>query len=469
MPLPAGTRPPIAVRRLLTPLLFLILLAGAARFVYGSLMTSEHGWTGDTHMEHGYGRTMRARQAGTGEAGRRWGPLFVLAFGTLQALHLPAPAFHAIQRGFLVLVYAFMLCLVVRMCGPPEWAGAPVQATVCKAALIFLFLQSTAAIYSISMAGIEVLLGCCVLAHLYFFERKQYFAAGVFIWLGVYLKLWPVIFVWPYVLFSLLSHTHRRYLPSLLLSWLVVAVGALPLGWRWGFFYPLAMVYDILTSPGSMVVLANNREVFGLVFFLSRLHAGFAADAPELSDPNLLRTVTTIATALLLVSTSAAAMMLARAEKKWRDGRDRRVALLIFQSVLGFLAVSFAVDVSLAHLVFDVTVSLYAVVLLAGNQALEPRWSVMWVLAGVSFGLGLLLAGGLLPLSVVFRIIPLGWLDGLAGNAPDKMLPLEKYVWYQIPLAGIYLTALALWLALVAGRGTAPNVPREIAPVVGSH
>jgi Glycosyltransferase family 87 len=442
--------------RLLTPMLFLILLAGAARFAY-SLTTSEHGWAGDTHMEDGYKRTMTARQAGTGEAGRRWGPLFVMAFGALQTLHLPAPAFHAIQRGFLVLVYAFMLYLVVRMCGPPEWAGAPVQATVCKAALIFLGLQSTAAIYSISMAGIEVLLGCCVLGHVYFFERRQYFAAGAFIWVGAYLKLWPVVFVWPYVLFSLLSRTHRRYLPSLILSWLVVAAAALPLGWRWGFFYPVAMVYDILTSTGAMVPPADNREVFGLVFFLSRLHAGFAADAPELSNPNLLRTITTIAAAVLLVSTSAAAMMLARAEKRWRDGRDRRVALLIFQSVLGFLAVSFAVDVSLAHLVFYVTVSLYSVVLLAGNRALEPRWSVMWVLAGVSFGLGLVLAGGLLPLSVVFRIIPLGWLDGLAGNPPGELIPLEKYLWYQIPLAGIYLTALALWLALAAGRGTAPN------------
>lgn len=445
-----------AVRRLLTPLLFLILLVGAARFAY-SLTTSVRGWAGDTHMEDGYGRTMNARQAGTGEAGRRWGPLFVMAFGALQTLHLPAPVFHAIQRVFLVLVYAFMLYLLVRMCGPPEWVGAPVQAAVCKATLIFLGLQSTAAIYSISIAGIEVLLGCCVLGHLYFFERKQYFVAGVFIWLGVYLKLWPLVFVWPYVLFSLLSRAHRRYLPSLILSWLVVAAAALPLGWRWGFFYPVTMVYDILSGAGGMVPPANNREVFGLVFFLSRLHAGFAADAPELSDPNLLRTITTIATAVLLVSTSAAAVMLARAEKRWRDGRDRGVALLIFQSVLGFLAVSFAVDVSLAHLVFYVMVSLYSVVLLAGNRALEPRWSVMWVLAGVSFGLGLVLAGGLLPLSVLFRIIPLGWLDGLAGNAPDELMPYEKYIWYQIPLAGIYLTALALWLALVAGRGTAPN------------
>ena len=92
--------------------------------------------------------------------------------------------------------------------------------------------------------------------------------------------------------------------------------------------------------------------------------------------------------------------------------------------------------------------------LLLGNRAFEPRWSVRWILAGASFGLGLLLAGGLLPLSVLFRLMPFGSLDAWAGNAPGALIPYEKYIWYQIPLAGIYLTALALSLALMAARDT---------------
>jgi hypothetical protein len=362
--------------------------------------------------------------------------------------------FRLTLRVLLVLLYALTLYLLTRVCVPPEWFGAPWQTVAWKAVLVFLGLQSSAAIYAISNGQAEIVAAFFVVAHFYCYERKRYLAAAAMICIGVYFKLWPILFMWPYVLFSLFSRAHRRYLVCVAAVGLVVACAALPVaGWRFGFFYPVAMIYDVVTT-GTLVPMGS-REVFGLVFFISRLSSGFAVDAADVQNLARTQTITMIASLLLILSTSASALVLARFEKTWNRGAaNRRAALLMFQSVIGFLAVSFSVDVSITHFLY-VMVSLYWPIWLLAAPPPEGTWRIRRaLLVAVPYCVGIVLIGNLIPLSLLFRVLPLGWIDSLTVNASAPLVPHEQYIWYQIPLAGVYLIALSMCIAFLITRKT---------------
>jgi hypothetical protein len=71
------------VKRVRTPLLVLLLLLGAGRFLY-ALTKSPQGWTGITHMERSYDQQLPMLGSGDNQEHRPWrlwGPLFFLTFG----------------------------------------------------------------------------------------------------------------------------------------------------------------------------------------------------------------------------------------------------------------------------------------------------------------------------------------------------------------------------------------------------
>jgi hypothetical protein len=190
------------------------------------------------------------------------------------------------------------------------------------------------------------------------------------------------------------------------------------------------MVRDILTDPH--VVPVRSKEVFGLFFLVERLISSFSVAAPP-ADPAATRALARVFTALFLVSTGACALILKRHERAWNaDAGRRRDAFVMFQGAIGLAIVSFSLDVSIAHLL-PIMVSLYAPLVLGMESAV----------AFALYGAGMLLAGNLIPLSLVLKALPLGVLDRLAGNSPSDLIPLEKFLWYQIPLAGIYCIGAA--------------------------
>ena len=438
-------------RRVVITVALVLLSIGAARFMY-ALTRSPQGWSGITHMDRMYDlqRPMLASAGDEPQAFRFWGPLFFPAFGSLRALDLPDPIFRASIRVLLVLLYALSVFLLARTALPSAWSGRW-QPAAFTAMLVFLSLQSSAAIYAISNGQAEIVAGFLVVAHFYFFVQKQYLAAAAMICIAVYFKLWPILFLWPYALMSLFSPAQRRYVGCLALAGVAVGAAAFAAGgWRLGLLYPLTMILDVTTT--ATLVPIDSREVFGLVFFISRLGSQFAIDAPLAQDLVRTQAITTIATLCLFVSTSATALLFARTSTQWNERTDtRRAALLLFQAVIGFLAVSFSVDVSITHLLM-IVVSLYWPLWLLTVDGGQDVWtSGRVLLVGVPYGLGIVLVGNLIPLSLLFRVLPLGWIHGMF-NASHPMVEHEQYLWYQVPLVGICLIALSLCLACAVVR-----------------
>ncbi|MBI3402280.1 MAG: hypothetical protein HY048_12740 [Acidobacteria bacterium] len=410
-----------------------VLLAGAGRFAY-SLTASSQGWSGQTYMELVYAigdspsvRATAGGAAASGGAERRWGPLFALMMRGATRLSPSATALRVSLRLLLTLVYGATVLLLYRL----SLDAAPGASAVRRYALVFLCCQSTAAIYAIANGMGEGITAFGVVAHFYCFVRKRYALAAVLICGSIYFKLFPIVFLFPYVAFSLLSRDHRRYSLYVLMSLAGLAAIAVPVsGWTYGFFYPLSMVRDVLADP--RVIPVRSKEVFGLFFLVERLTTSFAVAAP-LPDPGAIRVLARVFTALLVVTTAASAVVLKKYERAWNDGAGkRRDALLVFQSAIGLAIVSCSLDVSVAHLL-PIMVSLYAPLLLGLESAA----------AFVLFGAGMLLVGNLIPLSIVLHALPLAWLDRLAGNVPADLIPLEKFLWYQIPLAGVYCLGAA--------------------------
>jgi hypothetical protein len=348
--------------------------------------------------------------------------------GAAKRIVPSAVALRVSLRLFLTFLYGATVWLLTRLAPDAPASERPLR----RAALVFLCCQSTAAIYAIANGMGEIVTAFCVVAHCVCFVRKRYALAAFLICFSIYFKLFPIVFLFPYFAFSLLSRDHRPYSLYLIASGLVLAAVSVPVaGWTYGFFYPPAMVRDIVSDP--RVIPMRSKEVFGLLFFVDRMLSSFAVSAAP-ADPAATKMLTRVFSLLLLVSTAGGAFMLAKMEHAWNiSAQRRRAALVAFQAAIGFAIVSFSLDVSLAHLA-PIMVSLYAPLLLAMDSGV----------AVALFAAGTVLVGNLIPLSIVLTLLPLGWLDQLAGNAATDLIPLEKFLWYQIPLAGVYLIGLAM-------------------------
>jgi hypothetical protein len=193
------------------------------------------------------------------------------------------------------------------------------------------------------------------------------------------------------------------------------------------------MVQSVMAEP-SMIPL-RSREVFGPLFFLTRLASSFSVDAA--GAPALGRTLSSLFAVLLVTLTGAGAVVLWRQRRRDQEesGPLRRFELFVFQAAIGFLMVALSPDVSIT-LLLPVMVSLYAPLWLLPEPGAAWRRARVAVPAGL-FVIGMVLIGNLIPLSIVQKAIPFGVLDRAAGNAAAAMSPHEKFMWYQIPLAGL--------------------------------
>jgi hypothetical protein len=392
-----------------------------------------------------------ANQPGAGgELKRRWGPLFLALMNAFRRIVPSAGALRISLRVFLTCVYVLTIVLLTRLLTDFEWPWPRSDAAHRCVALVFLSLQSSAAIYAISAGMGEVVTACTVVGHFYFFLRRQYPVAALLIAFGMYFKLYPIVFAFSFFLFALLSREHRAYCLHLVAAGLVMALVSVPIaGWAFGFFYPFVMIRSVMTDADLVPIVS--REVFGLVSFISRASSSFRIhelDAPTLQ---LARTLAWIFGWLLIASTAAAAVVLWRLERVWSgDERMRNLALVIFQSAIGFLWFSFSLDVSTA-LVLPIAISLYSPLWVYKDSLRDVRRAGgLQTAALVTFGAGTILAGNVIPLSILIRALPLARLDRLAGNAPAALVPHEKYLWYEIPMIGVSLVAVSFVLSVLA-------------------
>ena len=436
--------------------LTLLVVLSAMRFLY-AVSVSPATWQGTTYMELVYDQ-QTSRAASSSQLSvrddtlkRKWGPVFIAVMSGLERLPIDRPSLGLLLRVSLTLIYLATALLLARLFFDVAWPWSSMETLARTALLLVLCFQSSAAIYAIANGMGEIVTAFSVVGHFYLFSKRRFAAAAWLVMFGVYFKLYPVVFAFPYLLFSMLSSRHRRYCLHLFTSGLVIALLSVPVaGWRFGFFYPMSIVGSVVTDTDVVPILS--KEVFGPVSLVARAASAFRVRAVDARALAIARTLSPMFSVLLVLTTALAATVLWRMERRWdKDRLSRTVALLLFQGTIGFLMFAFSMDMSIT-LLLPMMISLFA-----------PLWLWMEPLGGtrrpgtgataILFALGSIAIGNLIPLSWLFRILPLAWLDRIAGNAPGELIDLEKYIWYDIPLVGVVLLALAFCRCI-------PTIPR---------
>ena len=326
-------------RRIPLTILALLVLLSAARFVY-AVSASPSTWAGTTYMERAYEQqTTRAASplpSGRDETlKRKWGPLFIAIMAGLERLPIDISVLRVLLRVSLTLIYLAMTYLLVRLVADVAWPWSSLETAGRQAVLLVLSFNSSAAIYAIANGMGEIVTAFSVVGHCWLFSRRRFAAAAWLVMFGVYFKLYPIVFAFPYVLFSMLSRSHRRYCLHVAASGLVLALLSVPVaGWRFGFWYPLSMVGSVVTDADLVPVLST--EVFAPVSLVARAASAFQVQTMDPRALAIARTLSPVFTVLLVVTTAIAAIVLWKRERRWDTGPPARtVALLLFQSTIG--------------------------------------------------------------------------------------------------------------------------------------
>lgn len=425
-------------RSLLFSLVLLFLLLGIARFVV-SIVKDPQRWVSQTYIESVH------ETADSINPKRRWGPLSPAMMAVVESVP------DAIPKGLLVrlilgVFYAWMLYMLVL------WGREERRFTCRDALIVALGLQATSTIYSFTNGNAEIITAACIVGHSFFFVRRRYALAALVICLGVYYKLHPIVFAFPYFVFSALSAAHRRYCAYVIVFGLAVGLACVPIaGWENGLFYPLSMVRSV--SSDAEIIPIVSKEVFAPIFFVTRALTSFQVRQPDAELISLTMRLTSVASFLFAALTVIAAVVLWRKERRWNTTQEpRNYALLVFDATIGFVFFACAVDFSLFHLML-ISLALVAPLWLLLDEDCRLRLSRgTSALAGALYAAGSVAIGTVVPLSVLFRLLPLGVLDRLTGNAAASLIPHEKYVWYQIPMFGLLCIVAAFAVAALAAR-----------------
>src|SRR6266536_1141678 len=253
-----------------------LIAIAAARLVI-SLNKSPQGWSGITYMEVVYGQS---REVSSGAAGpetatkRKWGPLFVALMIGVGRLPMAERTLSGALRLALFALYGVTVYLLSRLFSTVAWPWTAAETAWRRTILIVLCLQSSAAIYAIANGMGEIVTAFCVVGHFYCFSQRRYRAAAILMAIGIYFKLYPIVFAFPYFAFSALSREHRRYCRDLAVAGMATAVISLIIsGWKFGFFYPLSMIASVMTDADLIPILS--REVFSPISVVARAAGSF--------------------------------------------------------------------------------------------------------------------------------------------------------------------------------------------------
>jgi hypothetical protein len=256
----------------------------------------------------------------------------------------------------------------------------------------------------------------------------------------------------------LAAATLTKLLPALLLVYLCVrswraglvglagigvllAIGQVTYGSLMGFAYPLAVLSGGGDTVARWSMHFENNSIRGLLF---KVAAGFRLQGDTTTyilDPGLVPVLNALAYAL------AAALVAYLLFVAWRgQGRDSitRRSIEFSLAIMTMLLVS-------PHTAQDYLVTalpVLAVWLYLWSERLPRPWTVRQTALG---GLAALLIGVFVPMNLVARVLPLGWLVSVTGNAHNILFvdqigsAIGAYEFFGFPGLGLLLG----WLLLV--------------------
>jgi hypothetical protein len=434
-----------------------ILILGAARFTYSI--------SGQPLFKPSYAEFAHLRMI-DGNSERQWGPLFIVLINgakklapdgnqrgveryckSLENFYESCNSYTGlIWRAGLLVAYGLIIYFLLRLISEFKTlltGNAASNNYFWNFFLVFIALQSTPAILVILVGGGEILTAFFIIGHFYYFLKKKYLVSALLVVFGVYFKLHPVVFVFPYFIFAVFSKHHRQYIFYLLtISSIVGCISFFIQGWLNGSLYPFSMILSVVMSTiekSNSVIPIWSAELINPTALLNKMFNGFqfATRGSDNAFPLSTRIITYCFTLLFVLGNAFVGYRLSKLENEWKNNNQLRfLHLFIFQVIVGFIFVTCSVDVGMVHLPLMLISIYFPIFLFAAtiNSIYEINSFQIRCLLIYLFGLSL--TGGLLPTSIVVRFLPIEWLNKLSGNFVNDY---EGYYWYQIPLLGLVI------------------------------
>jgi len=427
-------------------ILCFIVVLGVARFIYATSFKDNISLFNSSYAETAYQNYYIEKND---FYARSWGPVAVTILSGLKEF-APKNYTTFIWRVGLFISYGviiyFLLNLIAEFNLPLQQNNKD-PTRLWSIILVFITLQLSAAIYAISNGGGEIFTALCIIGHFYFFCKKKYFIASIFIIVGIYFKLHSVVFAFPYFVFAICSRHHRQYLKYIFIVGTVVALISYPIqGLKYGSLYPFSMIFSVVEQSNTVPIWS--QEIFNPTTLINKILYGFQLEkgASSVTDkhtvPPITSVIVSLFTLLFILSNILAGFILSRFEYRWKnDGQLRFLYLFFFQVIIGFLFLIFSVDVAITHLLIPL-ISIYAPIFLFSATIhkfndidnIKIRFIVIYFI-------GLTLVGGFLPLSIIANIMPYDLIDKIVGAHTNHIGQYGRFIWYHFPLLGLLIIA----------------------------
>ena len=434
-----------------------ILILGAARFVYSM---SGQSLFASSYAEHVH-LTMNE-----GNTERKWGPLFIVLINGVkklapdgnqrgierycQSLENYYENCHSytslIWRAGLLVAYGLIIYFLLKLLSEFKSLLAGNAASnnyFWNCFLVFVALQATPVILVILVGGGEILTAFFIIGHFYYFLKKKYLVSALLIVFGVYFKLHPVVFAFPYFIFAAFSRYHRQYLFYLLtISFVLGFISFFIQGLLNGSLYPFSMILSVVSSTAeksNAVIPIWSAELINPTALLNKMINGFqfATRGEGEVFPLSTRIITYSFTLLFVLGNAFVGYKLSKLENEWKNNNQLRLLhLFVFQVIVGFIYLTCSVDVGMVHLPLILISIYFPIFLFAATINNIDEINSFQIRCILIYLIGLSLTGCLLPTSIVLRFLPIEWFNTLSGNLINGY---EGYYWYQIPLLGLII------------------------------
>ena len=443
-------------------LLFFIFLLGAARFIYATSFKDNVSLFNPSHGIKSIINSVIIDYNDIKFHNRRWGPVGVgiVVSGVKkfdpevitkqeykkwpQSSRKSYPSF--VWRLCLFISYGMSIYFLLNLISDFKSFFQKNNTHVWGIILVFVSFQSSAAIYNITNAGGEIFTALSIIGHFYFFCKRKYFFSSIFIIIGIYFKLFPIVFAFPYFVFSCFSKDHRKYIIYLFVVGSIVALISYPIqGLKYGLLYPLSVIYHIGEQPFSTVPILNQEEINPLTL-INKIINGFQINRTVFEISQSISFITSLFTILFVLSNISAGLLLSRFEYRWKnDDQLRLIYLFFFQVIIGFLYLIFSFDISIEHLLNSL-ISIYAPIFLF-SATIHKFNNISNIKIGfiVFYFIGLTLVGGFLPISIVSMMIPFDFIDNIVGDHTSTIGQYGRFIWYHIPLLGLLIIAFVTY------------------------
>jgi len=420
-------------------ILIILLLLVATRFFYG-IAKNPSLWFAGVSVDNRYDSQL---SPGTNTV-RKYGPVFIIVMKAVKTFaqkdYIPI-----VWRILSILTYALIVYFVMKIILLVQNLFFQDDGRLNCYIFALLALTFSPMIYHISNGSAEVFCALSVVCHFYYFYKKKYFLASLFIIGGIYFTLFPLPFVVPYIVFSIFSKSHKNYFYSIILSTLIISlISFLFQGWRDGALYPFSMVFSIMDNTGDTRMLSIwNREVFAPLSFINKLINGFnVQNAAAMTE--VTKSIAKLFVFLSIGINIFLGWLLTKFECKWKDNdKTRLFHLLFFQVIFEIIFFSFSLNIAIGHVVIGMIVFFSPLIFFSFKEYQISNKTFLELTGAGLFITGIILMGGILPVSILCKIIPLEWLHKMAGNQPGNLSLYGMYIWYHIPMFGMYTIVLS--------------------------